>query len=106
MLISIEQFYIISVQYLSLQLLILYLTLFLIKIIKLSSSNLNYNFFLTSNKNIFKLIRAVEIKRFNSCLYFYYINNRINPLIIMVDLSKIPPIIKKRQSYIELLKKL
>jgi uncharacterized protein YukJ len=44
-------------------------------------------------KNIFKLIHATKKKRFNSRLYFYYINNRINPLTITVDLSRVPPII-------------
>ena len=44
-------------------------------------------------KDIFKLMRATEKKRFNSRLYFYYINNRINPLTIAVDLSRIPSII-------------
>jgi len=38
-------------------------------------------------------MRATEIKRFNSRLYFYYINNKINPLIIAVDLNRVPPII-------------
>ena len=33
------------------------------------------------------------MERFNSRLYFYYINNRINPLAIIVDLSRMPPII-------------
>ena len=33
------------------------------------------------------------MERFNSHSYFYYINNRINPLIVIVDLSKLPPII-------------
>jgi len=46
-------------------------------------------------KNMFKLMCIVEIKRFNSYLYFYYINNRINFLIIIVDLNKIPFIIKE-----------
>jgi len=40
-------------------------------------------------------MRATEIKHFNSCLYFYCINNRINPLTVIVDLNKIPPIIKE-----------
>jgi hypothetical protein len=44
-------------------------------------------------KDIFKLIRATKRKRFNSRLYFYYVNNRINPLTIVVDLSRVPPII-------------
>jgi len=57
-----------------------------------------YFYYFKAAKNyidIFKLIRVAEIKRFNSCLYFYYINNRINLLIIIVDLNKIPPIIKE-----------
>jgi len=47
-------------------------------------------------KNIFKLMRAAEIKRFNSYLYFYYINNRINPLTVTVNLNKILFIIKEK----------
>ena len=46
-------------------------------------------------KDIFKLIYIIEIKRFNSRLYFYYINYRINPLAIIVDLNRVPPIIKE-----------
>jgi len=38
-------------------------------------------------------MRVTEIKRFNSRLYFYCINNRINSLTIIVDLSKISFII-------------
>ena len=53
-------------------------------------------------RDIFKLICAIEIERFNSRSYFYYINNKINPLAIIVDLSQVPPIIKEGQSYIEL----
>jgi len=34
-----------------------------------------------------------KIERFNSRLYFYYVNNGINPLTITVDLSRVPPII-------------
>jgi len=49
---------------------------------------------------------AAKIERFNSYLYFYYINNGINPLTIMVDLNKVFFIIKEGQSYIELFKKL
>ena len=48
----------------------------------------------------------IEIERFNSHIYFYYINNGINPLAIIIDLSQIPPIIKEGQSYIELPKEL
>ena len=44
-------------------------------------------------KDAFKLIRATEKKRFNSRLYFYYINNRINPLVVAVDLSRVPLIV-------------
>ena len=44
-------------------------------------------------KNIFKLIRTIEIQRFNNRLYFYYVNNSINPLAITVDLSRVPPVI-------------
>ena len=46
-------------------------------------------------KDIFKLIRAAETKHFNSYLYFYYIDTGINPLIITVDLNRVPPIIKE-----------
>ena len=46
-------------------------------------------------KNIFKLMCVAEITHFNSYLYFYYINNRINPLTIIVDLNKVPSIIKE-----------
>ena len=42
---------------------------------------------------MFKLMRTTEKKRFNSRLYFYYINNRINPLVVVVDLSRVPLII-------------
>ena len=44
-------------------------------------------------KDAFKLICATEKKRFNSHLYFYYINNRIDPLAVAVDLSRVPPVI-------------
>ena len=57
-------------------------------------------------KDIFKLMRIIEKKRFNSRLYFYYINNRINPLVVAVDLSRVPLIIIEGQSYIELPKEL
>jgi len=51
-------------------------------------------------------MRATEIKRFNSRLYFYCINNIINSLIIAVDLNRMPFIIIEGQNYIELFKKL
>ena len=44
-------------------------------------------------KDTFKLIRVTKKKRFNSRLYFYCINNRIDPLTVAVDLSRVPPII-------------
>jgi len=40
-------------------------------------------------------MRAVEIKHFNSYLYFYYIDYRINPLTVIVNLNKISFIIKE-----------
>jgi hypothetical protein len=57
-------------------------------------------------KDIFKLMRITKKKRFNSRLYFYYINNRINPLVVAVDLSRVPSIIIEGQIYIELPKEL
>ena len=57
-------------------------------------------------KEAFQLIRATKIERFNSRLYFYYINNRINPLTIAVDLSRVPPVVIKGQSYTKLPKEL
>ena len=57
-------------------------------------------------KDMFKLMHTTEKKRFNSRLYFYYINNRINPLVVVVDLSRVPLIIIEGQSYIELPKEL
>jgi hypothetical protein len=44
-------------------------------------------------KDTFKLIRATKMERFNSRSYFYYVDNRINPLTITVDLSRLPPVI-------------
>jgi len=44
-------------------------------------------------KDAFKLICATKMERFNSRSYFYCINNRINPLAITVDLSRVPPVI-------------
>ena len=49
---------------------------------------------------------TIKIKRFNSCLYFYYINNKINPLTIVVNLSKVPLIVVEGQNYIKLFKEL
>ena len=44
-------------------------------------------------KDAFKLIYTTEIERFNSRSYFYYVNSRINPLTITVDLSRLPLVI-------------
>jgi len=38
-------------------------------------------------------MRVDKIERFNSRLYFYCVNNGINPLTITVDLSRVPPIV-------------
>ena len=46
------------------------------------------------------------MERFNSRSYFYCINNRINPLTVTVNLSKLLPIIAEGQSHAELLEKL
>ena len=66
-----------------------------------------YYFKATKNyKDAFKLIYIIKIDRFNNYLYFYCINNRINPLTILVNLNRVPPITKKERSYIKLPKKL
>jgi hypothetical protein len=55
-----------------------------------------YSYYLKAIKNYkdtFKLIRITKIERFNSRSYFYYINNKINPLTITVDLSRLPLVI-------------
>ena len=57
-------------------------------------------------KNAFKLMRIIKMEYFNSCFYFYYIDNRINPLTVTVNPNKLLPIIAEGQSYIELLKEL
>ena len=44
-------------------------------------------------KDAFKLMRATEKKRFNSRSYFYCVNNGINPLVVVVDPSRVPPIV-------------
>jgi hypothetical protein len=55
---------------------------------------------------MFKLIRVTKKKRFNSRLYFYYVDNRIDPLTVAVDLNRVPPIVIEGQSYIKLPKEL
>ena len=44
-------------------------------------------------KDTFKLIRATKIERFDSRSYFYCVTNRINPLTITVDPSRLPPVV-------------
>ena len=51
-------------------------------------------------------MRATKIERFDSRLYFYYINNRINSLTVTVDLNRVPLIVIEGQSYTELPKEL
>ncbi len=46
-------------------------------------------------KNIFKLIYMTKIKRFNSHSYFYCIDQRINLLVIIINLSRVPFIVKE-----------
>ena len=41
-------------------------------------------------KDTFKLVRATEIERFDSRSYFYYVDSGIDPLTIIVDLSRLP----------------
>ena len=49
---------------------------------------------------------TTKMEHFNSRLYFYCVNNGINPLTVAVNLNKVPLIIVKGQSYIKLPKKL
>ena len=51
-------------------------------------------------------MRITEMERFNSRLYFYCVNNRIDPLTVAVDLSRVPLVIVEGQSYVELPKEL
>ena len=51
-------------------------------------------------------MRIIKIKRFNNRLYFYCVNNKINPLAVVVDLSRVPPIVIEGQSHAELPKEL
>ena len=57
-------------------------------------------------KDTFKLMHITKKKYFNSRLYFYCINNGIDPLAVAVDLSRVPPIIIEGQSHAELPKEL
>ena len=51
-------------------------------------------------------MRITKIECFNSRLYFYCVDYGINPLIIAVDPSIVPPVIVEGQSYTELPKEL
>ena len=51
-------------------------------------------------------MRATKMERFNSRSYFYCVNSRINPLTVTVDLSRLPLVVIKGQSYTELPKEL
>ena len=44
-------------------------------------------------KDAFQLIYITKVERFNSRLYFYCVDNRIKPLTITVDPSRVPLII-------------
>ena len=67
----------------------------------------SYRFRAVKNyKDAFRLMCITKMERFNSRSYFYCINNKINPLAIMVDLSRVPLVIIEGQSYIELPKEL
>ena len=57
-------------------------------------------------KDAFQLMRAAEIERFNSRLYFYCVNNGIDSLTVAVNLSRVPPVVVEGQSYAELPKEL
>ena len=57
-------------------------------------------------KDVFKLIYVTKMERFNSRSYFYCVDSRIDPLTVTVDLSRLPLVIAKGQSYIELPKEL
>ena len=57
-------------------------------------------------KNVFQLMHAIKIKYFNNYLYFYCIDNGINFSIVVVNLSRVPPIIVKGQNYAKFPEKL
>ena len=46
------------------------------------------------------------MERFNSCSYFYYVDNGIDPLTVTVNPSRLPPIVTEGQSHAELPKEL
>ena len=47
-----------------------------------------------------------KIERFNNRLYFYCVDNKIDPLTVAVDLSRVPPIVIEGQSHTKLPKEL
>ena len=51
-------------------------------------------------------MHVMEIKYFNSRLYFYCIDQGVNPSAIIADLNRVPPIVEKEQSHAELPKEL
>jgi hypothetical protein len=57
-------------------------------------------------KDAFKLMHITEINCFNSRSYFYCIDNGINPLTVLVDLSRVPLIAEEGWSHVKLLKEL
>ena len=53
-------------------------------------------------KEVFQLICVTEMERFNNHLYFYCINNGINPLTVAVNLSRVPPVVVEGQNHAKL----
>ena len=53
-------------------------------------------------KDAFQLIYTTEMECFNSHLYFYYVDNGIDPSTVVADLSRVLPIVTERQSHVEL----
>jgi hypothetical protein len=47
-------------------------------------------------------MHVTEMERFNSCLYFYCVNNGINPLAVFINLSRVPFVITEGQSHAKL----
>ena len=44
-------------------------------------------------KDAFKLMYITKMEHFNSHSYFYCVDNGINPLTVVVDPSRLPPVI-------------
>lgn len=53
-------------------------------------------------KDAFKLMRVTEMERFDSCSYFYCVDNGIDPSTVTVDPSRLPPVVAEGQSHAEL----